>query len=157
MVQKVVVVKLKWCMVQCAHDSQTRCIHVSKLRQPQHRQEWSECQRQSAILVQRLRKARRSGTETRLHRSTKRANSICLLRTFQYARHSTHLWCEPPDIGLLAKKKTRPTRNLKRHSCLPSLTMFWKPTKCGHLSRKSGTNAGCGRLCAAELAKSWLS
>lgn len=143
-------------MIECVYDSQIHCIHVSKLWQSKPRQEWSQCQRQSAILVQRLRKARRSGTETWLHRSTKRANLIGLLRTLQYARCSTHLWCEPPDIGLLAKKKTRPIQNLKRRSCLPSLTIFWKPTKCGHLSRKDGTNAGCGRFCAAELAKSWL-
>jgi len=27
--------------------------------------------------------------------------------------------------------------------------------KCGHLSMKDGTNAGFGRLCAAELVKLW--
>ena len=142
-------------MVKCEHDSQIGRVQMPKLRKPKHRQEWSQCERQPAILVQGLRQARRSGAQTRLHRSSERANSVSLLRTFQHAGHSTYLWREPPDIGLLAKKKTRPTQHLKRRFCPPSLTMSWKPMKCGHLSKKDGTNAGCGPSCAAELAKSW--
>ena len=96
-----------------------------------------------------------SGAKTRLHRRTKRANPVSLLGAFEYARHPTHFWCEPSDPGFLAKKKTRPVQNLKRHSCLPNLKMFWKPMKCGHLSKKDGTNVGYGQSCAVELVKSW--
>lgn len=96
-----------------------------------------------------------SGAETRLHRRTKRANPVSLLRAFQHARHPAYFWCEPSDTGILAKKRTKPVQNLKKRSCLPNLKMSWKPMKCGHLSKKNGTNVGCGQSCAAELAKSW--
>lgn len=99
--------------------------------------------------------ARCSGAETRLHRSTKRANPVSLLRTLQYAWHPAHFRCESSDAGFLAKKRTRPAQNLKKLSCLPNLKMSWKPMKCGHSSKKDGTNVGCGQSCAAELAKSW--
>ena len=105
--------------------------------------------------MQGLRTPRGSGAETRLHPRTKRANPVRLRGAFQYARYSTHFRCEPSDTGFLAKKKTRPVPTLKRHSCLPSPKMSWKLTKCGHLSKKDGTNVGCGRSCAVELAKSW--
>jgi transposase-like protein len=52
-------------------------------------------------------------------------------------------------------KKTKPTRNLKTNFCLPNPKMYWKPMKCGHLFMNDGTNAGSGRSCVGELAKSW--
>ena len=128
---------------------------MSKLREPKHREKWSQCEWQSTILVQRLRKTRCSRTETWLHRSAKRTDLVCLSWTLQYARDPTHFWCESSDAGLLAKKKPKPTRNLKTHFCQPNLQMCWKPMKCGHLSTKDGTNAGCGRSCAVALVKSW--
>ena len=60
-----------------------------------------------------------------------------------------------PTLASWLKKKTKPIRNLKTRSCLRNLRMCWKPMKCGHSSTKNGINAGCGRSCAAELAKSW--
>ena len=87
--------------------------------------------------------------------ATKRANPVSLLRTLQYAWHPAHFRCKSSDTGFLAKKRTRPAQNLKKHSCLPNLKMSWKPMKCGHSSKKDGTNVGCGQSCAAELAKSW--
>ena len=128
---------------------------MSKVRQPEDRQKRSQCEWQPTILVQRLRTPRCSGAETRLHRRTKRADSVSLLRTLQYAWHPAPFRCEPSDTGFLAKKRTRPAQNLKKHSCLPNLKMSWKPMKCGHSSKKDGTNVGCGQSCAAELAKSW--
>ena len=95
------------------------------------------------------------GAETRLHGRTKRANSVSLLRAFQYAWDPAHFWCEPPNTGFLAKKKTKPFQNLKKRSYPPNPKMSWKLTKCGHLSKKNGTTAGCGPSCAVALAKSW--
>ena len=66
-------------------------------------------------------------------------------RTFGVSRPTLVSWL----------KKTRPVQNLKKRSCLPNLKMCWKPTKCGHLSTKNGTNAGFGRLCVVALAKLW--
>jgi hypothetical protein len=105
--------------------------------------------------VQRLRKTWCAGTETWIYRSTERTDFVCLSRTLQHARCPTPLWCESSDAGLLAKKKTKPIRNLKTRFCQPNLKMCWKPMKCGRLSTKNGTNAGFGRSCAAELAKLW--
>ena len=128
---------------------------MSKVREPEDCQKRSQCKRQSTILVQGLWTPGCCGAETRLHGRTKRANPIRLLRTFEYARYPTDFWCEPSDPGFLAKKKTRAVQNLKRHSCLPNLKMSWKPMNCGHLSKKDGTNVGCGQSCAVELVKSW--
>jgi hypothetical protein len=105
--------------------------------------------------VQGLRAPRCSGAETRLYGRTKRANPVSLLRTLQYAGHPAHFWCESSDTGFLAKKRTRPVPNLKKRSCQPSRKMSWKPMKCGHLSKKDGTNAGYGQSCVVELVKSW--
>lgn len=60
-----------------------------------------------------------------------------------------------PTLFFWLKTKTQPNPNLKRRSCLPSLTMSWKPTKYSHLCGSDGTNVGCGRSCAAELATLW--
>lgn len=67
-------------------------------------------------------------------------------RTFGVSRPTQVSW---------RKKRTKPVQNLKKRSCPPNLKMSWKPMKCGHLSRKNGTNVGCGQSCAAELAKLW--
>ena len=128
---------------------------MSKVRQPEDRQKRSQCEWQSTILVQGLWAPRCCGAETRLQRRTKRANPVSLLRTLQYAWHPAHFRCKPSDTGFLAKKRTRPAQNLKKHSCLPNLKMSWKPMKCGHSSKKDGTNVGCGQSCVAGLAKSW--
>ena len=105
--------------------------------------------------MQRVRQTRCSRTETWLHGSPKRADPLRLCGTFQYAWHPTNVRSQPSDLSVLAKKKTKPTRNLKRRSYRLSPRMSWKPMKCGHLSMKDGTNAGSGRSCVAGLAKSW--
>ena len=105
--------------------------------------------------MQSVRQTRCSRTETWLHGSPKRADPLRLCGTLQYAWHPTNVRSKPSNVSLLAKKKTKATRNLKRRSYRLSPRMSWKPMNCGHLSMNDGTNAGCGRSCAAALAKLW--
>ena len=123
--------------------------------QPEHCEKRAQCQWQPTILVQRLWQTWCTRTEARIYPGAKGTNLGGTPWTLQYARHPTHLWCQPSDTRSLDKKRTQPTRNLKTHFCLPRLKIFWKRMKCGHLFIKDGTNAGFGRSCVAELAKSW--
>jgi hypothetical protein len=58
----------------------------------------------------------------------------------------------PTLVSWLKKNETNP--KLEDTLCLPNPKMCWKLTKCGHLSKKNGTNAGFGQSCADVLAKS---
>ena len=53
-------------MIFLGHDRKNNSVRLSKLWQPEHRQEWTQRLWQPTILVQRLRQARCLGTETQL-------------------------------------------------------------------------------------------
>lgn len=99
--------------MECTHDSQTRYGPMPQLRSPTHRHEWSPSQPPSTKPAQGVRKGRRPGTETPLHRRPTRVPSISLRRTRQGARHSTSLWWRSPILASWLDQ-TNPKREAMR-------------------------------------------